>query len=44
MKWEYPLLILFVLVGIRTRRMTPRGWVALGLVVAGWIMYNWKFA
>lgn len=44
MKWEYPLLILFVLIGVFTRKMTPRGWAGLCLLVTAWILYNWKFA
>jgi len=44
MKYEFQILVLFVLIGLLRPRLNARGWVAVALLVFAYIMYNWKFA
>ena len=42
MKFDYQLLYLFVAVGLMTRKLSWRGWFALGILVLAIILFNWK--
>jgi hypothetical protein len=42
-KYEFHLLFLMVAIGLLTKRLSWRGWLAVMLLVFGWIMYCWKY-
>ena len=41
MKFDFHLLILLCIVGVVYKRLNGKGWLAVGLLIFSWIMYNW---
>lgn len=42
MKYDLQLLLLFLALGLWSKKLTWRGWFGVGLTVFVWIMYSWK--
>lgn len=42
MKFDLQLLLLFVGVGLFTKKLSWKGWLAVGVLVFVWMMWNWK--
>lgn len=41
MKSEMEMFVLFVAIGAFNKKITPRGWWGIGLMVFLWMMYSW---
>ncbi len=44
MKFEVYFLLALCAIGLKTTKLTLKGWLAVGVFVFFFIMYNWRYA
>lgn len=41
MRFDLQLFFLFIGIGLLTRKLSPKGWFGVGVVILTWMMFNW---